>query len=193
MSRPIRYTESVAAVVSLFFCSLFFLHIPAFVSINPPLSSPHFLTLTQFPTPRSLSPHYICCLPRCYTITPVSLTPPPPTLQSNLFFLAPSFSVSHIISPLVSLNYIPVCFIGVDLRQCFPTSLSHCWSFSFPPLPFLSFSRNGWQPPTCSSLWTGLTPSETSSSRTPKCCARTSMPSLISLWVAGKRHLQMFL
>lgn len=69
----------------------------------------------------------------------------------------------------------------------FPKSLSRCWSSSS-PFVFLLVSRNGWQQLTCSSPWTGSTPSGTSSSRTPKCCAPTSTASRISPWAAGKRE-----
>lgn len=71
--------------------------------------------------------------------------------------------------------------------------LSHCavTHFFFFFFPFATFSRNGWQPLTCSSLWTGWTLSETRSSRRPKCCAHTSTPSRISLWVAGELRVKL--
>lgn len=216
--------RSSAALLSLF---SWFFHILAFVSINPPLSSPLFLTLTQFSTPYSLSPHYICSFLRCYTRHPGLLSLKPPTLHSNFFFslhyitnpcfpclslLIPTFCASHsgflsptfpspgataslpaihphTLPPSGSLSF-QFCKVA-DIKRCFSNvPLTMSLLSSSHPCFFFFFSRNGWQPLTCSSLWTGLTPLETNSSRMPKCCAPTSMPSPISLWVAGKSCLK---
>lgn len=91
--------RSCAAMLSLFSC---FFHNSAFVSINPLLSSPLFLTLTQFPSLYSFSPHYILFLSRCYSSHPVSVT-----LRSTLLFslCSPSSSaVFAILAPRTSPN-----------------------------------------------------------------------------------------
>lgn len=104
--------RSAAAVLSLFSC---FFHISAFVSINPRLSSPLFLTLTQFSyTTLIISPlhllsplqlhHHPCLLSLIYQLSipassflcPVnflpyvsSLLPPLLTKAQLVFFLLP--------------------------------------------------------------------------------------------------------
>lgn len=141
LPRPVRYTEVLqCCLFFLFFIYIFlyiYIYISAFLTINPHLSSPPFLPLTQFPTPHSLSPYYICSLPRCYTITPVSF-PWSSNLQSNFFFsLLLTFShTSSLLSSLSTKAQIMSSLL-LPLRFLLPPSVRA--ANTLPPSGFLSF------------------------------------------------------
>lgn len=127
-------------------------------------SIPPFLSHPLLPPPSDLT--WICLLPFLFSPSP------------SITFLKPLYRL--LLMPLSSLS------LSVVDDSHHPSKAS---SSSPSPSLCLSLYRSGWQPPTCWSLWTGSTLSETSSSRTPRCCDPTSTPSLISLWEPGNTHL----